>query len=335
MLRNFARLSLLFSMVALFLSSPSWGNPLSDITSEEDASGSPSASLAPIPFLPCLGNGALLPQANDVLNVLGLPDVVPIQHLSPNYNERKKEISMVIVHYTAMRNADEALKRLCSPDQQQEINGSIVYGRVSAHYLIADNGTLYQLVDDKYRAWHAGVSYWQGERDINSASLGIELDNPGGKPFSSPQMGMLIALLHDLSARYEIRPDLLLGHSDVAPARKQDPGELFPWDLLYWHGLGLWAAPPLVTHPQPCEALVLQEALANFGYECSSVGTWDPTSQAALIAFHRHYMPQHPLGVASLETLDHLRLLMALNGTLADSSRTVSRYTAYAPSSSS
>ncbi len=238
-----------------------------------------------------------------------LSDILtPVWHPSPNYDERGQEVRMVIIHYTGMPSEMGALEHLCSPKN-----------KVSAHYLIATNGILYQLVDDKYRAWHAGVSYWQGERDINSASIGIELANPGHEhgyvPFPPPQMMTLIALLHDLITRYKIRSDLLLGHSDVAPARKQDPGELFPWDLLHRHGLGLWATPPLVTHPQPCGAFELQEALADFGYECSLTGTWDPASQAALTAFHRHYMPQHPLGIASLETLDHLRLLRAFRKT--------------------
>lgn len=145
---------------------------------------------------------------------------------SPNFTARRggHEIpSMIIIHYTGMKTGQEALERLCDPEAQ-----------VSAHYVIEENGDIYQLVDDDKRAWHAGASEWQGETDINSASIGIELVNPGHewgyRDFPDVQIEALIELSKDLVERYGIPVERILGHSDVAPGRKQDPGELFPWD---------------------------------------------------------------------------------------------------------
>lgn len=146
---------------------------------------------------------------------------------SPNYGARRggQAPSMILIHYTGMKTGKAALERLCDPAAE-----------VSAHYVIEENGDLYHLVDDEHRAWHAGVSEWEGETDINSASIGIELVNPGHewgyRPFPEVQIAALIALCRDLVATYDIPIERILGHSDVAPGRKQDPGELFPWDRL-------------------------------------------------------------------------------------------------------
>lgn len=147
---------------------------------------------------------------------------------SPNFTERRgdhEKPSMIIIHYTGMKTGEEALERLCDPETG-----------VSAHYVIEEDGRLFQLVDENKRAWHAGVSEWQGETDINSASIGIELVNPGHewgyREFMEPQIEVLIELCCGLVAKYDIPLERVLGHEDVSPGRKQDPGELFPWDRL-------------------------------------------------------------------------------------------------------
>ncbi|MCB1579269.1 MAG: N-acetylmuramoyl-L-alanine amidase [Rhodospirillales bacterium] len=151
-------------------------------------------------------------------------------YTSPNYNDRADDCapSMIVIHYTGMKTAQAALQRLCNPEAE-----------VSAHYVIDEDGTLYQLVDEDKRAWHAGVSEWEGCTDINSASIGIELVNPGHEfgyhPFPHEQMAALAKLCKDIMSRHEIKT--VLGHEDVAPGRKQDPGELFDWFWLDQHGV--------------------------------------------------------------------------------------------------
>lgn len=149
-----------------------------------------------------------------------------IQTPSPNFNERKASpLDMLIIHYTGMKSGEEALQRMCDPDAE-----------VSAHYMIEEDGRIYQLVEEGMRAWHAGKSYWDGRNDINSHSIGIELVNPGHewgyRDFSEIQISRLIELIQDIKTRHAIRAEYVLGHSDVAPERKLDPGELFPWDRL-------------------------------------------------------------------------------------------------------
>ena len=154
---------------------------------------------------------------------------------SPNYNDRKNGAlpSMIIVHYTGMPTAQGALDRLCDPDAQ-----------VSAHYLIEKDGTLWQLVDEEKRAWHAGVSYWEGQRDINSLSIGIELENGGHEigyePFPDAQVQALMDLCRDIQARHDIAPDNVIGHEHIAPDRKMDPGPTFPWQVLADAGIATW-----------------------------------------------------------------------------------------------
>lgn len=149
-----------------------------------------------------------------------------IQAKSPNFEDRRAApIDMVIIHYTGMKTGQEALERMCDPE-----------AKVSAHYMIEEDGRLFQLVDEDKRAWHAGVSEWDGRTDINSHSIGIELVNPGHewgyREFTLAQIDTLEALLAELYKRHPIKPEYVIGHSDVAPGRKQDPGELFPWDRL-------------------------------------------------------------------------------------------------------
>ncbi|WP_088310237.1 N-acetylmuramoyl-L-alanine amidase [Novosphingobium sp. B 225] len=183
---------------------------------------------------------------------------------------------MVVLHYTGMQSAEAALAQLCDPGKE-----------VSAHYLIEEDGSVHRLVREDRRAWHAGRSSWRGITDINSASIGIELVNPGHefgyRPFPDAQMEALLPLLADMVQRHDIPRANVVGHSDVAPARKEDPGELFDWDLLAAHRLALKT--PRVTMPSPFEndgAFFL--ALERFGYDISD-------QPAAMRAFQRRWRP--------------------------------------------
>ncbi|SDM33999.1 N-acetylmuramoyl-L-alanine amidase [Maricaulis salignorans] len=152
-----------------------------------------------------------------------MPD--PIAAPSPNFNERKLPISLIVLHYTGMENGAVALERMRDPAAE-----------VSAHYMVEEDGRIFQLVDEDKRAWHAGVSCWRGETDINSSSIGVEIVN-GGHDFGLPdfpavQIAAVIELVKDIMGRHGIGPEGVVGHSDIAPGRKQDPGEKFPWERL-------------------------------------------------------------------------------------------------------
>lgn len=195
---------------------------------------------------------------------------------SPNRNVRQLPVNMVVLHYTGMQSATEALERMCDPAAE-----------VSAHYMIDEDGTVTQLVDEAERAWHAGKSYWRGITDVNSASVGIELVNPGHefgyRPFPKPQIDALLPLMADIRQRHQVPRGNVVGHSDIAPARKQDPGELFPWALLARHNLCL----PV---PRVSMRLVYDNpgafylALERFGYDISD-------GPAAVRAFQRRFRP--------------------------------------------
>lgn len=189
-------------------------------------------------------------------------------HPSPNFGERRP--NFVIIHHTTNDTVERALVTLTSPFQQ-----------VSAHYLIARDGRIIYLVDEKMRAWHAGDSYWGGNRDLNSASIGIELDNNGREPFSEPQIEALLALLADLKTRWNIPAANFLGHGDVAPGRKVDPSAWFPWQRLAAAGFGLWCDLPYDAAPEGVADATL---LAALGYEVSV--PW-----SAVAAFKRHWAP--------------------------------------------
>ncbi len=204
---------------------------------------------------------------------------VPLeQRPSTNFDERRP--NFVILHYTSNADAERALRTLTDP-----------LTKVSAHYLIARDGKIYQLVDERARAWHAGESYWDGERDVNSASLGIELDNDGEEPFAEPQIATLIRLLADIKERYAIPAANFLGHGDVAPRRKVDPGRRFPWQRLAARGFGLWCEPPYASAPHGADDALL---LAAFGYDVS-----DPA--AAIRAFKTHFVPDGDAGTLTDE----------------------------------
>lgn len=206
-----------------------------------------------------------------------MSELVHRECLSPNCNERKLPISMVVLHYTGMQTMQEALDRLCDPAAE-----------VSAHYLIDVDGTVIRLVPEEKRAWHAGRSYWRGITDVNSASIGIEIVNPGHefgyRPFTDAQMESLIPLLSSIMARHNIEPANVVGHSDVAPARKQDPGELFEWELLARYGLALPTPKPRIRllHENP-GAFYL--SLERFGYDITD-------GRAAVAAFQRRFRPR-------------------------------------------
>ncbi|SFG09806.1 N-acetylmuramoyl-L-alanine amidase [Novosphingobium sp. CF614] len=196
---------------------------------------------------------------------------------SPNWNERKLPVTMVVLHYTGMKTAEEAMARMCDPEAQ-----------VSAHYMIDEEGIVTSLVPEEKRAWHAGQSYWRGVTDVNSASIGIELANPGHewgyRPFPEPQMDALMPLLADIMDRHDIPRANVVGHSDVAPARKQDPGEYFDWQRLGELGLSLDipAAKMNLYYDNP-GAFYL--AMERFGYDIAN-------GRAAVRAFQRRWRPE-------------------------------------------
>lgn len=229
---------------------------------------------------------------------------------SPNHNERSGEVSLLLLHYTGMTSGEEALQRLCDPRAE-----------VSAHYVVDEDGTILQLVPESRRAWHAGRSYWKGERDINSRSIGIEIVNPGHengyRPFPEAQVAAVIDLARDICARHAIAPQDVLAHSDVAPERKEDPGELFPWDRLALAGVGLWVDPEPVSggrffqqgdRGQPVEAL--QSMLALYGFEMPITGVFDARTRAAVAAFQRHHRRERVDGIADMSTITTLHRLL-------------------------
>jgi N-acetylmuramoyl-L-alanine amidase len=205
------------------------------------------------------------------------PELVHRELPSPNWDERALPVSMVVLHYTEMER-EAALERLTDPD-----------AKVSAHYFISEKGEVVRLVDEDKRAWHAGASYWRGHKDVNSASIGIELDNPGHalgyRAFAEAQIDALVPLLSDIVRRHDIPRANVVGHSDVAPARKMDPGELFPWGRLAEYRLCL---------PRP-EKLELGDpfsndgsfylALERFGYDITE-------GRKAVEAFQRRWRPE-------------------------------------------
>ncbi len=236
---------------------------------------------------------------------------------SPNHGERAggRKPDMIIVHYTGMPTADQALSWLCSEESQ-----------VSAHYFVCEDGRVLQLVPEERRAWHAGKSGWAGEIDINSCSIGIEVANqghPGGLPaFPQAQISALSELCLDCVGRWSIPAHRVLGHSDVAPIRKVDPGENFPWERLHLDGVGHWVAPTQITggrffqygeSGQPIEAL--QSMLALYGYNIEVTGFFCERTKGVVEAFQRHFRPELIDGVADFSTIDTLhRLLAALPG---------------------
>jgi N-acetylmuramoyl-L-alanine amidase len=235
--------------------------------------------------------------------------VSPIAAPSPNFDARLAPPDMLILHYTGMTSGEAALARLRDPE-----------ARVSAHYLVEEDGRVFALVDEARRAWHAGRSFWRGRTDINARSIGIEIVNPGHefgyRPFTAPQIEAVIALLDDIRSRWTIPDPLILGHSDVAPERKEDPGELFPWDALAARGHGLWANPgegrggELGPGDEGLGVLTFQSALARFGYQCPRTGVFDDHTRIVTVAFQRHWRPSRFDGQADPQTRARLIALL-------------------------
>jgi N-acetylmuramoyl-L-alanine amidase len=232
---------------------------------------------------------------------------------SPNFDARRTPPDMIVLHYTGMETGEAALARLRDPAAQ-----------VSAHYLVEEDGRVFSLVDEARRAWHAGASSWKGVTDTNGRSIGIEIVNPGHefgyRPFPPAQIAALTELLSEIRSRWTIDDALILGHSDVAPQRKQDPGELFPWRELAAAGHGLWVEPPaapgaaLKIGAEGFPVVVLRGALARLGYDAAASGAFDDALAGVVAAFQRHWRPSVCDGVADGETRARLMALLRLAG---------------------
>jgi len=235
--------------------------------------------------------------------------------VSPNHGERTGggPVDMIVLHYTGMTSEEMALDRLCSPASE-----------VSCHYLVREDGRVFQLVDEARRAWHAGRSSWRGIADVNSRSIGIEICNPGHefgyRPFPNVQIEAVLDLCHDILGRRAIAPRDVVAHSDVAPTRKEDPGEYFPWARFAEEGIGHFVDPTPIQggrffqrgdEGQPVRAL--QTMLGLYGYDAPATGVFDDHTAAVVRAFQRHFRPERVDGIADMSTIDTLhRLLRAL-----------------------
>jgi N-acetylmuramoyl-L-alanine amidase len=235
---------------------------------------------------------------------------------SPNVGPRTLPIDMIVLHYTEQTGPD-ALDRLRDP----------IY-KVSSHYLVYEDGRVDQLVPEALRAQHAGVSLWEGVSDNNSRSIGIEIVNlghSGGLPdFPDAQIEAVIALCHDILARHPIRADRVVAHSDIAPARKIDPGEKFPWARLAAAGVGLWVEPTPIKRgaalgpgAQGGTVADLQRRLARYGYGLEATGEYDDATGIVVAAFQRHFRPACVDGIADRSTVDTLHRLLTAQAALA------------------
>jgi N-acetylmuramoyl-L-alanine amidase len=236
-------------------------------------------------------------------------DVIP----SANFGERNKgrQPDMILLHYTGMPDVEGAITQLCTAGTD-----------VSAHYIVLEDGRIVQCVPEAKRAWHAGVSSWAGEEDINSCSIGIEIINRGhdwGYPdFPLRQIAAVIALCRGIMLRRNILSHRVLAHSDVAPARKKDPGEKFPWHSLANSGVGHWVQPAAIVRGETLklgsiseDVRDLQQALAKYGYGVPVTGKYDGPTMEVVTAFQRHFRPERVDGVADRSTLSTLHALLA------------------------
>ena len=235
----------------------------------------------------------------------------PIAAPSPNFDARTAPPDMIVLHYTGMPTGDAALAKMCDPA-----------AKVAAHYMVEEDGRVFALVDEARRAWHAGVSFWQGHRDINAISVGVEIVNPGHefgyRPFPDAQIDAVIELVADIRTRWDIPDERILGHSDVAPSRKEDPGELFPWRRLAEAGHGIWAEPApapgmaLVSGDEGPGVFALQAGLTKLGYDCVTSGTYDAATASIVTAFQRHWVQSRFDGAADGATRARLMALLRL-----------------------
>ena len=235
-----------------------------------------------------------------------------VERPSPNHDARPAAIDMLVLHYTGMKTVEEALARLCDPS-----------AKVSAHYTVDRDGRVYRHVPEERRAWHAGASFWAGRNAVNACSIGIELVNPGHEfgyvQFTDDQIASLIELAQGIVARHAILPARVLAHSDVAPARKTDPGELFPWQRLAENGIGVWPnaknSPPPRGEVDPRNAdrvgggASFATNLARFGYGVPPAV--DVPLEAAITAFQRHFRPTCIDGLPDRECAAILERLLA------------------------
>ncbi len=238
---------------------------------------------------------------------------------SPNFEERKNgaKPQFLVLHYTGMENAESAEQLLCSPE-----------AKVSAHYVVEEDGKVVQLVQEAFRAWHAGESFWRGITDVNSSSIGIEIVN-GGPLLNFPdypekQIISVIKLCQSIISRYSIEPRNVLAHSDIAPHRKTDPGEKFPWETLFKAGVGHFVRPAPIAggrfmnigeSGRPVEAF--QSMLALYGYGIEITGSFDERTRLVTQAFQRHFRPEKVDGVADVSTIDTLHRLLGTLKSLA------------------
>jgi N-acetylmuramoyl-L-alanine amidase len=227
-----------------------------------------------------------------------------LENQSPNQDARKLPITMLVLHYTGMETGQAAFERLIDPTS-----------KVSAHYMVEEDGEIKQLVDEGRRAWHAGVSFWNGITDINSASVGIEIVNGGHDfdlpEFTRPQLTSVIRLSKKIVKAYNIPDYNIVGHSDIAPSRKQDPGEKFPWKEVAQRGVGYWPADVkpdqrvLFEQGSTDRAIaILQRGLAFIGYNVEVNGRLDANTGDVLCAFQRRYRPNQITGNIDIETVE-------------------------------
>jgi N-acetylmuramoyl-L-alanine amidase len=219
------------------------------------------------------------------------------EQLSPNMDDRPEDvnINVLVMHYTGMKTATDALQRMCDPAF-----------KVSAHYIIYEDGRIVRLVPEDKRAWHAGISCWHGRASLNDTSIGIEIVNPGHewgyRSFPSEQMESVLALSKEIMERHQIIPNNVVGHSDIAPTRKEDPGELFNWPWLAENGVGLWPKRRMMWGKDTvlCKlgddnqyVLNMQKSLRQYGYFIRTDGYFGPVTEKIVKAYKRHFVPEH------------------------------------------
>lgn len=226
---------------------------------------------------------------------------------SPNFNDRKHDVDMLVLHYTGMQNGQMALDRMCDSE-----------AGVSAHYMIWEDGHIVQMVGEDKRAWHAGVSSWQGDEDLNSRSIGIEIVNGGHdfplvdgslEPFPKAQIDAVIELCTGILERWNIPPSRIVAHSDIAPARKSDPGEHFPWARLAKAGIGVWPQNDVAS--KLAQIHDLQANLAAIGYALEITGTCDEATAQTLTAFQRRWVQDGVSGKPDAATASMIGLVKA------------------------
>lgn len=239
-----------------------------------------------------------------------------LDHPSPNRDSRDgNAVSMLVLHYTGMESGEAAIARLCDPA-----------AKVSSHYVVEEDGRIFALVPEAMRAWHAGVSYWRGLRNLNGISVGIEIVNPGHefgyRAFPDAQMQSVINLSRDIVQRHGIAPEMVVGHSDIAPLRKIDPGELFDWEALAREGIGM----PIPVSDRSMydgqlsigasgdAVRVLQQYLGLLGYDIPATGHYDTHTDIVVSAFQRRFRRSLVSGIADANSCDVLRMLVARHG---------------------